>query len=57
MSKQKDKLIKPKEVAKMLCVSTKTLYNYEKKGVLKPFILPSGHRRYWEKEVEELLKK
>lgn len=41
----------------MLGVTNRTLTNWERKGLLVPVRLPTGHRRYRRGEVEALLEK
>jgi len=50
------KLIRPGEAAKMLNVTTHTLVNMERKGILTTVKLPGGHRRYKLTEIEVILK-
>lgn len=48
--------LKSGEVAKKLGVSTQTLRNWEKKGILVPIKHPTGLRGYSEKQVKEYIK-
>lgn len=50
-------LLLPREVANIFRVTVRTLRNWERKGVLVPVRLPSGHKRYRKGEVEALLHK
>jgi len=43
------------EFAKKLNVTTQTLRNWDKKGILKPIKLASGHRRYTEEQLNKIL--
>ena len=47
------KTYKITEFSKMLGVSDQTIRNYEKRGILIPHRLPSGHRFYTDKHIEE----
>lgn len=49
------KLIKPKQASKLLGVSPQTLIDWEKKGFLKSVKTFGGHRRFFEKEIMEIL--
>lgn len=49
-------LLLPREVADIFRVTVRTLRNWERKGVLVPVRLPSGHKRYRREEVEALLR-
>ena len=49
-------LLRPKEAADMLGVTNRTLTNWERKGLLVPVRLPTGHRRYRRGEGEALLR-
>lgn len=48
-------LLRPKEAAKALGVSPKTLRRYWKKGTIKAIRLPSGRLRYPKGEIERIL--
>lgn len=41
-----------KKFAEMIGVTTKTLRNWDKNDLLKPIILPSGHRRYTDEHLK-----
>jgi len=49
-------LLLPREAARMLRICTRTLANWERRGLLVPVRLPTGHRRYRREEVETLLR-
>ena len=51
------KTYKIREFAKILNISDQTLRNYDKKGVFVPYKLPSGHRYYTEKHIDEAISK
>ena len=48
-------LMKPKEFAKLLNVTTQTLRNWEKTGKLIPIHLPTGKRRYSNEQLKQIL--
>jgi excisionase family DNA binding protein len=48
--------LKPKEAAKMLGVSYRTLWRWWKEGKINALQLPSGHLRYYKNEIEQLAK-
>lgn len=48
-------MYKPKDFAKIINVTTQTLRNWEKNGKLIPLHLPSGQRRYSEKQLKQVL--
>lgn len=51
------KYLKIGEVAQMLGISTQTLRNYQKRGLLVPeIIFDSGHRKYSVEQVENFIK-
>lgn len=50
-TKNKEKYLTPKEVTKILKVSTKTLHNWNCQGILKAVRTKGGHRRYVESDV------
>jgi len=41
-----EELLRPKEVAKIFNISVKTLWEWQKKGVIKAIRLPTGKLRY-----------
>ncbi|MGI9862832.1 MerR family transcriptional regulator [Moorella naiadis] len=50
-----DELLLPREVASIFRVTTRTLWNWEQRGVLVPVRLPTGQKRYRRNDVEALL--
>lgn len=46
-----EKLLRPKQVSEILNVSLTTLRKWSNEGKLKHIKLSSGHRRYLEKDV------
>jgi predicted site-specific integrase-resolvase len=51
---QKEELIPPRKAAGILCVNQRTLLRWAKAGKIGSVILPSGFRRYYENEIQEL---
>jgi Predicted site-specific integrase-resolvase len=51
-----EELLKPKDVAKIFNITTKTLWEWQKKGIIKAVRLPSGKLRYPKSEVERVWK-
>jgi putative resolvase len=51
-----EELLRPKEVAKIFNISVKTLWEWQKKGVIKAVRLPTGKLRYPRSEVERIWK-
>ncbi len=51
-----NKLLKPKQVSELLNVSLNTLRTWSNEGKLKCIKLDSGHRRYLEDDVNNILK-
>jgi Predicted site-specific integrase-resolvase len=51
-----EELLKPKDVAKIFNITTKTLWEWQKKGIIKAVRLPSGKLRYPKSEVERIWK-
>ena len=45
----------PREAAKVLGVSIRTLYRWEDDGLINPRRTPGGHRRYRLADIEALL--
>jgi len=56
MSENYEELLKPKDVARIFNISTKTLWEWQKKGIIKAVKLPTGKLRYPKGEVERLWK-
>ena len=54
-SKPVDKILKPEEAALMLGVSYKTLWRWARKGKIKYIKLPSGHLRYYKKDIQKFI--
>ncbi len=52
-----DKLLLPSEVAAILRVTKRTLWNWERRGILVPIRLPTGQKRYRREDVEGLFEK
>lgn len=50
-----DNLLRPKEAAKVLGVTTQSLANWERSGKIFVKRTPGGHRRIPESEVRRLL--
>lgn len=51
-----EELLKPKDVAKIFNITTKRLWEWQKKGIIKAVKLPTGKLRYPKSEVERLWK-
>jgi len=51
-----DKLYKPSEVAKICNVTTPTIHNWIKKGVLKVVSFPYGRKKISRVNLEQFLK-
>ncbi len=47
-----EKLYTPREVAQQLNLSVESLRLYEREGLLVPYKLDSGHRRYTDSDIE-----
>ena len=56
VSQVKEKLLPPREVAKRLGVSVKTLWKWQKRGLIRAVRLPTGKLRYPESEVERIIR-
>lgn len=54
MLRDYEELLKPKDVARIFNISTKTLWEWQKKGIIKAVRLPTGKLRYPKSEVERL---
>lgn len=53
MEKEKKEFLKLKDVAELFGVTTPTIRNWQKKGVLEPdVILPSGRARYTREQID-----
>jgi len=48
------KLLRTSEVADLLLVSNRTIQRWADKNIIKAKVLPSGHRRFDEKEINKL---
>jgi DNA-binding transcriptional MerR regulator len=46
-----DRLIEPREAARLFGVKTKTLCRWHKRGLISARMTMGGRRRYWENEV------
>ena len=49
------KLLTPREAADMMRVHVRTLERWHKEGKLPALVLPSGQRRYYESDLQNLL--
>jgi putative resolvase len=47
-------LLRPRDVAKIFGISVKTLWKWQRKGIIKAVKLPTGKLRYPRSEVERL---
>ncbi|MBS7288555.1 MAG: helix-turn-helix domain-containing protein [Candidatus Freyarchaeota archaeon] len=56
MNEEYDELLKPKDVAKMFNITVKTLWQWQKRGLIKAVKLPTGKLRYPKSEVERIWK-
>ncbi|MEM3569623.1 MAG: helix-turn-helix domain-containing protein [Candidatus Jordarchaeales archaeon] len=54
MSGDYEELLRPKDVAKIFNISVKTLWEWQRKGIIKAVRLPTGKLRYPKSEVERL---
>lgn len=50
-----EKIYKPKNVAEILGVTTKTLINWDKSGKLKAYRTPTDRRYYKQHQIDEIL--
>lgn len=50
-----DSYLTAAEVCRMLRITDRTLFRYQKAGMISPLILPGGHRRFLRSDVEQLL--
>ena len=51
-----EELLRPRDVAKIFGISVKTLWKWQKKGIIKAVKLPTGKLRYPRSEVERVWK-
>jgi putative resolvase len=51
-----EELLSPREAAKLLHVSVKTLYKWYRKGIIKAVRLPTGRLRYYKSDIERILR-
>jgi len=51
-----EELLRPRDVAKIFGISVKTLWRWQRKGIIKAVRLPTGKLRYPKSEVERLWK-
>ncbi|MEM3636159.1 MAG: helix-turn-helix domain-containing protein [Thermoproteota archaeon] len=51
-----EELLRPSEVARRFGISVKTLWKWQRKGIIKAIRLPTGKLRYSKSEVERLWK-
>ena len=51
-----NELLKPKEAAKLLNVTTQSLRNWSNEGRIKVIKTPGGHSRILKSEIDKLLK-
>ena len=56
MERDYEELLRPKEVAKIFNISVKTLWEWQRKGLIKAVRLPTGKLRYPRSEVERIWK-
>lgn len=56
MSEGYEELLRPKDVARIFNISVKTLWEWQRKGLIKAVRLPTGKLRYPKSEVERLWK-
>jgi len=54
MSENYEELLRPRDVAKIFGISVKTLWEWQRKGLIKAVGLPTGKLRYPKGEVERL---
>jgi len=53
-SLMEEELLRPSEVAKKFGISVKTLWKWQRKGIIRAVKLPTGKLRYPKSEVERL---
>jgi putative resolvase len=51
-----EELLRPRDVAKIFGISVKTLWKWQRRGIIKAVRLPTGKLRYPKSEVERLWK-
>lgn len=51
----KGRLLLPNEAAERLRLDPKAVGRWARAGLLPSVMLPSGHRRFWESDVEEVI--
>jgi predicted site-specific integrase-resolvase len=56
ISMMEEELLRPSDVARRFGISVKTLWKWQKKGIIKAVRLPTGKLRYPKSEVEKLWK-
>jgi predicted site-specific integrase-resolvase len=56
MKEDYEELLKPRDVAKIFNITTKTLWEWQRKGIIKAVRLPTGKLRYPRSEVDRLWK-
>ena len=49
-----EELLRPRDVAKIFGISVKTLWKWQRKGIIKAVKLPTGKLRYPRSEVDRL---
>jgi putative resolvase len=49
-----EELLRPRDVAKIFGISVKTLWKWQRKGIIKAVRLPTGKLRYPRSEVDRL---
>jgi len=54
MEEKYEELLKPRDVAKIFNITTKTLWEWQKKGIIRAVRLPTGKLRYPRSEVDRL---
>lgn len=52
----KERIYTPAEVAKLLDVNAKTITRWERSGKLRGFKTIGGHRRYYQSQIDALLR-
>lgn len=49
-----EELLRPRDVARIFNISVKTLWEWQRKGIIKAVKLPTGKLRYPRSEVDKL---